>query len=522
MTARYAGALLLARRALIRDRLLFSLWLAPLLLIVFSSATTSRDFYGDATERASAARAINDNPALVALYGPILDEGSLGELAMTKVTVVYTVILALMFAVLVRRHTRSEEESGRAELVGATAIGRDALVMSAALGGAAIAVLAGSLAAAADVAAGLPVAGSMVFGASWVGIGLVGTGVSAAACQLAASSRTCLTISSVAIGLLYLMRAVGDLGPQWLSWSTPFGWNTRLQAWTEPRWWLLLAYVPLAAIFLACGLFLRARRDLGSGMFSARPGRPIGSRRLSTAFALVWRTNRNGLAIWTLGVVLLGTLVGLTTPSIGDLLNDESGQEVFYSLAGRGGLEDAFVATFLSIVAVLITCHGVAVVGGASRDELEGRLAPLLSSGLARHKSIAAVGVMSLVGATWLLAMTGTGLAIGLGHDADKMLGAALAQAPGVWCLLSLAVLLYAANPRWLPAAWALVGYFFVVGQLGEAFDLPSWIVEASPYQQTPDLPLEAFDPLTAASLTVLCAFTLIIAWLRFRSRDLA
>ena len=60
---------------------------------------------------------------------------SLGELAMTKVTVLYAVILALMFVVVVRRHTRTEEESGHAELLAGTAIGRDALLAGAVVEG---------------------------------------------------------------------------------------------------------------------------------------------------------------------------------------------------------------------------------------------------------------------------------------------------------------------------------------------------------------------------------------------------
>ena len=126
-----------------------------------------------------AARAINDNPAVVALYGPILDVHSLGELAMTKVTVLYAVILALMFVVVVRRHTRGEEESGHAELLAGTAIGRDALLAAALVEGVALAFGVGALVAVADIAGGLPVAGSLGFGAIWVGTGLVAVALTA-------------------------------------------------------------------------------------------------------------------------------------------------------------------------------------------------------------------------------------------------------------------------------------------------------------------------------------------------------
>ena len=50
---------------------------------------------------------------------------------MTKLTVLYAVFVALLVLVLVRRHTRGEEEAGRAELIGATVVGRGALLAAA-------------------------------------------------------------------------------------------------------------------------------------------------------------------------------------------------------------------------------------------------------------------------------------------------------------------------------------------------------------------------------------------------------
>ena len=70
----------------------------------------------------------------------------------------------------------------------------------------------GLLAALADIAGGLPVAGSLAFGAAWVGIGWVSIGLTAVACQLSASSRTCSASPAAALGLLYALRAVGDVG----------------------------------------------------------------------------------------------------------------------------------------------------------------------------------------------------------------------------------------------------------------------------------------------------------------------
>ena len=119
----YAGTALLTRAALRRDRLLASIWIALLTVVAYASAAATASLYPTVADQVAAARAINASPAVVALYGPILDERSLGELAMTKMTVLYAVFVALLLVVVVRRHTRGDEESGRAELVAGTAVG---------------------------------------------------------------------------------------------------------------------------------------------------------------------------------------------------------------------------------------------------------------------------------------------------------------------------------------------------------------------------------------------------------------
>src|SRR4029079_9096528 len=110
-------------------------WTAALTLLCYASAAATDSLYTTVADQVRAAESINASSALVALYGPILDVHSLGELAMTKTTVTYAVLVMALTIVLVRRHTRVEEESGRAELVGGLAIDpREPLVSGILLG----------------------------------------------------------------------------------------------------------------------------------------------------------------------------------------------------------------------------------------------------------------------------------------------------------------------------------------------------------------------------------------------------
>ena len=440
---------------------------------------------------------------------------------MTKVTVVYAVILALMFVVVVRRHTRVEEESGHAELLAGTAIGRDALLAGAVVEGVVLSLGVGGLAALADVAGGLPVTGSLGFGATWTGIGLVALGVTAVACQLAASSRTCFGIAGAAIGGLYLMRAVGDVGAAWLSWLTPFGWNTRLSAWHEPRWWVLLLYLALAAGLAVAAQLLRARRDLGSGLVAARPGPAHGSPRLADVVALTWRVHRPALLGWTVGVVVLGTVLGAIAPGVGDLLDTDAGRELIESIGGVGALEDALLAAVLSIAAVVVTCFGLTVLARGSADEHDGRTEQVLATATSRSRSLVASLLVALAGAAWLLAVTGLATGVGLGRDIDGLVEAGLAQVPATWLVVSLAALLYAVRSSWSVLGWGLLALFFALGELVDLLELPDWVTGLSPYARTPAMPVEAFRATPLAVLTALAAGCLVAAWWRYRTRDI-
>lgn len=514
------GVLALTRLALRRSRLLLSVWVLALTAVCYASAAATATLYPSAAERVAAAHTINVSPALVALYGPILDPHSLGELAMTKMTVTYAVFVMALAVVLVRRHLRAEEESGRAELLGGTAVGRDSLLAAAVLTGVIASALCGVLAAAADVAGGLPAAGSLWFGASWLGIGLVGTGLAAVACQASASARTCGALAAGGVGVLFLARALGDTGPRWLSWLSPLGWSTRLQAWTDPRWLLLIADVVVAAGLVMLATLLRARRDLGSGLVAARPGPATAPPRLRDALALTLRVQATGLAVWSVAVATGGLLMAAVVPSVGSMLDSGVAREAVERLGGVGRLQDSLVAALVSVLAVVVTAYAVGVAGHAGAEERDGRTEQVLASATSRDTAYAAVVAVALGGATLLLAVLGLAFGIGLG-DLASSLRAVAAQAPAVWLVSSLALLCLALSGRRAGVGWAVLGFVVLDGQLAALLHLPGWAAGLSPYSHVPMVPAEAWSWPPELVLTALTVAVLATARWRYGRRDI-
>lgn len=119
----FTGTLGLLRLYLRRDRVSLPLWVlllsVPLATVYIASVET---VYPDRSARAAAAAAIMASPAQRALYGPVYND-SLGAVGIWKAGMFHTLI-AVAVILTVIRHTRADEESGRAELIDSTVVGR--------------------------------------------------------------------------------------------------------------------------------------------------------------------------------------------------------------------------------------------------------------------------------------------------------------------------------------------------------------------------------------------------------------
>ncbi len=199
------------------------------------------------------------------------------------------VLVGLMSVLTVTRHTRAEEETGRAELVRSAVVGRHAH-LAAALTVAALADLALALLLALGLTGlgtdGVDGPGALLYGACHAAAGLVFAAVAAVTVQLTAHARGATGTALAAIGVAYVLRAAGDSGENGaLSWLSPIGWVQRTYVFVDDDGWPLLLCLALAAACAATGFVLSTRRDVGAGLRPERPGRPHASEALGTPSA---------------------------------------------------------------------------------------------------------------------------------------------------------------------------------------------------------------------------------------------
>ncbi|WP_432130955.1 ABC transporter permease [Streptomyces tendae] len=484
-----AGTGTLLRFALRRDRVLIPVWVAVNALMVLSMPDTIKGLYGTAAERADLMRQMETNASLRALVGPVFDDG-LGALTAWRVGLYAGALAAVMSLLIVVRHTRDEEESGRQEVVASGMVGRRASLTAALLAAAvANAVLALLIAVG---LAGQGAAGALALGLGVAGAGMLFATMAAIVAQLTESARLARGLTAAVLGGAFVLRAAGDSatdgGSSVFTWVSPLGWLENLRAFADERWWvlLLIAGATVAQGFVAYAL--AGRRDLGMSFLPTRPGPADG--RLRTAGALAWRLQRGSVLGWSVGFFLAGVVYGGMTEGAADLVGDnEQAREIIERMGGQAGLTDAFVSAMIGMLGLIAALYVVASVLRLGGEETSGRAEPVLAGAVGRLRWAAGHLVIAFGGAALIMLLAGLGFAAGYGQDVGAIMGACLVQLPAVWVIGGAAVLLHGLLPRAAVAGWAVAGAVLLLGWVGPALDVPQTVLDVSPYGHLPKLP---------------------------------
>ncbi|MEU4503057.1 ABC transporter permease [Streptomyces sp. NPDC024089] len=486
-----AGTWRLLRLALRRDRIMMPVWVLVLGGSFASVAGSLTSLYDTAGQRAELAASMNGNSSLRAMYGPVFDD-SVGGLVSWRMAAFGAVLAAVMSLIVVVRHTREEEETGRQEMLSSAMVGRRAPLTAALL-----AAVIANAALALVIAAGLAGSGAGGAGAVALALAVAGTGVlfactAAIAAQFTESARLAKGLTAAVVGAAFVLKAAGDSaaddGSSVLTWLSPIGWAENVRAYADERWWVLLVLAAAVAVQAVLAYALAGRRDVGMSFLATRPGPAQG--RISTAFGLALRLQRGALTGWTLSFAVVGVTFGGLTGGAADLVGDNAKtREIFERMGGQAGLTDAFLAAMVSVLGMVAALYIVASVLRLHSEETAGRAEPVLAGGVGRIGWAAGHLVIAFGGATLLMAVGGLGLAVGYGHELPAVLGASLVQLPAIWLLGGVTVLLYGAFPKAAVASWGVAGICLALGWLGPAVNMPQAVMDISPFTHLPKLP---------------------------------
>ena len=528
---RLAGFSHLLRLAWRRDRILIPSSVLGLVLLAVGSAQATLALYPTDESASEGLAGVLSNPSVIALYGPVASNTA-DALAVFKTVMMGAFLTAVLGFVVVRRHTRTEEDEGRLELLGAGVVGRwSALAAAVTLG--TVAVVAASVLSGLGLAAlGMDPVGSIAFAVSWLTAGLAMVGVSAVAVQLASTTRGAAGLGFGFLGAMFALRALADSADSGtfvhgLGWLSPLGWTGRVEAYGANRTWLLLPGLLTLAVGVAVAVVLLDRRDLGAGLLPARKGPARGGWMLGNPFTLVTRLARGTIIGWTVGMVLGGLVVGSLIGSVSDMVDDPAIRDLLEKLGGStGSVEDVYLATEIHFVAVAVAAAGIALVLRLVGAERSGLGEVVLSTPTSRLRWFGAHVALPVVLTTALMALVG--VVVGLvgptvsatAPSVGASVGATTAALPAIWVMTGVAAFLVGALPRFAPFAWGVLLVTFMLTEIGPLTKLPSWLVNVSPFTHLSPLPGGQFEVVSAGILTLVALLLIGAGYWAYHHRD--
>ncbi len=536
----FSGTWRLIRLVLRVDRIKLPLWLLLTVGIIAVSIPQLTHAYGSGAQRQAYVAATA--PSVVTrLWNGALTGPSIGEISVVETAFIAFLMIALLNIFLVIRHTRKNEELGRAELLGASVVGRQATLTAVLLIAFVANLLCALLLYIIATSNGLPSSGAVLYGVGVGASGMFFAVMAAVMAQLFQSARAANSASVGVFGIALLIRGTGDatgslaaggLGVQtnWFSYLSPLGWVTgsRPYGQEQPAW--LLLFIPLILCGLVAAYTLLVKRDMGAGIFAPRLGRAHAKPALLRRFGLQWRINRTSFISWLIGMILVGATLGGVAKEFESLLaGNEEMQKMLTAFGGGGSVSDImFSATFV-IMAIATAAYIIQLLVRMHTEETSGRLGLTLSTNQSRTNWIITNTAFAFMTGTAILIATGavTGATYGMvtggvAHNTVKLTAAILVQLPAVLVLASVSTLLFSVLPKlFVPAAWSLLAASLLDFQLGALLNLPQWLINISPFTHTPAAPAANLSVLPLVLLSTIFVGTYAASIVLMSRRDL-
>ena len=531
-----AGTGTMLRFMLRRDRIRFPAWVLGLTLMTayFANAIgTVMDH-----EALEGMVAFSNNPIMGLIGGPGygFDDITVPRFLAGMYAAYLMLGAALMGITTISRHTRVEEQTGRAELIRANVVGRHSQLAAALIIAVVMSVLSSvfmGLAVYGSVIDPQPDAnGSFLFGFSVGAIGLVFAGVAAVTMQLSAFSRAASGIAGAVLGVTFVVRGLGDMAAvtdgdlDWLSWLSPLGWAQQTAPFTLDRWWPLTLCVGLTAVLVVAGFALQSRRDLNAGMLADRLGSAVAPGWLRSPLTLAFRLQRASLIGWSVAMLLAGVVFGAFVEPMRDAADDMP-EEITGLMGGADEIVEGYVGFMGIYMAIMISVFAILSVQSLRGEESGFRTEPVLAASVSRTGWLLSWTVVTAVGVLWLLFLAGLGTGVAAGAavgDWDLfgpvLLGHVVHAAP-VWMLLAVAVAMYGLMPRLVGFPWLVLVYSMVVTMFGPMLELEQGVQNTSVFDHVGQHPAEDIGWAAVGILTVIAVAGIAIGVAAFRRRDL-
>lgn len=515
-----------------RDRVRVPVWIVSLLALVLLTAAVLPESFPTDEERQLRGE-LTANPAIRFLFGPGFqpDDYTFGAMLANEMMGMMLILVSLMSMFMISRHTRAEEETGRVELVRASAVGRHA-GLTAAL----VATVLVNLAIGLLTSVGLPLVlsdlswtGSLLFGGGMAATGIVIAVVAAIAAQIQEFSRAANGLAGAVLGFTYALRGFGDSLENAFAWVPPFGLAMQSAPYVYDRLWTLPLLLAIAVALLPAAHLLNSRRDVAAGLVRPKAGPPEAAPGLASPFGMAMRLQRGSFIGWSAGVAILAAGIGTI---VVDALDLYAGNEMVQEMLESFGLSDAdlidsMLSVYISFFALVISFYTVGHVTRLRGEETSLRAENILATAVSRIRWVSGSVVYGLLTSVLLLALTGLvagvfyAISSGDWGHIPAIFATAVVYSPALFLAAGVALLVFGIAPRLMAVSWLVPVYGVFVLTFASLIGLPGWMSRLSPFERVPRLPAADFEALPLLVMTLIAAVLILAGLLGLRRRDM-
>jgi ABC-2 type transport system permease protein len=516
----FAGTGKLLKLYLRRDRIILPIWILLALMLINGQVSFTKampDWQMFINE-------LSASPITSAILGPIVPLSIEGAILWRGLL---QAIITVMFgaSLTVIRHTRTEEASGRNELILGRPVGRYANLSAALILSCGGSLLAGLLTAVFLMSNGFAGSGSLLAGLTLAASGCFFAGIGGLCSQIfehSGSARGCVFGVYMLTMVAMVLNNIGGGYTGW-AWFAPEAWFRITLPFGGNHAWKLLIFIVLSALPMVLSYMLLVRRDMGAGLIVRKEGSADAPPRFNSPMALAWRQQKGSILVWAIGMAWLGGIMGMGTPNVSEAISSSFAHmdTEWASAIVKLGNQEGFMAILIYMLGLMggLSVFAITVVQRLRREEKEHYAEMVLSRPVSCSNWMVSYLAVAFAGSALILLVLG--LASGLGWSVAsgefshflRVLGMSLSKIPPVWTIIGIAALLYG----WIPRIgsilnWLILGIFIFIEMLWEVgivgWSAMQWTYFAYAHYSIP------IHELSIVPLIVLTVIAAALTWL--------
>ena len=519
--SKFIGTTKLLKFYLRRDRIILPIWILLSLMVVISQVS----FVKGMADWQIFIIELSESPLTSALLGPVVPlsmEGAILWRGLLQASII--VMFGAAFTMI--RHTRTEEISGRSELILGKPVGRYSNLSASFILSCGGSVLSGLLIAVYFIGIGFAWSGSLLAGLTLATSGCIFAGIGGLFAQIFTYSGSARGAVFGIYGLSMVTMVINNMGggnTGWV-WFAPESWFRVTLPFAGNHVWPLLVFVLLSALLMMLSYMLLGHRDMGGGLIPQKEGPTTASTNLNSPMAFAWRQHRGRILIWAIGMAYLGGVMGVGTPNISETMSSTFSQmDTSWAAAIVNlGNQEGFMAILIYILGLMagLSVFAITMVQSLWKEEKD-HSEMVLSRPVSRFEWMGSYLTVAFAGSALILLILG--LASGLGWSiASKefnhfypVLIMSISKIPSVWAIIGISTLLYGWFPR-IGAIlnWIILGVFIFIEMLWEAgivgWSALKWTPFAYAHYSIP------IHELSIVPLIVLIVVATVLTWLGF------